>query len=263
MKEELDTYFEQNIHLEQFTKQLFEQYFSGSQTPWSDCLYKDCVFFSSFTPALLGADSIRNFFKAHPLTGTVTFQSYSTLKLSPSDFLVFGTLLLQTKKETPPETVLITLVYRSVRGLPKIVYHHFSSNSDVCSIRTDKKAYSMPYNFFTTPAGIKNTAPIPLKSGNQVYYVSPDTIFYLQSNEHRTYVYCIDKTIDCSMLITEIAKLLPESFYPVRRGCIINTAFVAEIRRSEVTLCCGTTIRIPAANYTVVKKELEALITGH
>ena len=103
--------------------------------------------------------------------------------------------------------------------------------------------------------------PISVKVGQQIYYVSPASIIYLQSNGHKTSMYCIDKVLECSMLITDIEPLLPRRFYFIRRGCIINTMYVTAIRRCEVELVFGITIQVPAATFTTAKKEINELIT--
>ena len=78
---------------------------------------------------------------------------------------------------------------------------------------------------------------------------------------HRTNLYCIDKVINCSMLITDIAPMLKDNFYPIRRGCIVNSIYVTAIRRCELELIFGTVISIPVPSYTKVKKELQKIIT--
>lgn len=87
-----------------------------------------------------------------------------------------------------------------------------------------------------------------------------NTIIYLQSDGHRTNLHCIDKVINCSMLITDIAPMLTDDFYMVRRGCMVNSIYVTAIRRCEIELVFGTVINIPVPKYTKVKKDLQEMI---
>lgn len=76
----------------------------------------------------------------------------------------------------------------------------------------------------------------------------------------RLTIYCVDKEFECSMLLPDIMPMLPDNFYFVRRGCVINTMYVTSIRRCEVELIFGTTIQIPVPSYTKVKKDINALV---
>lgn len=100
-------------------------------------------------------------------------------------------------------------------------------------------------------------ASIPIQVGTQNYYINPVTIIYVQSNDHRTKIYCVDNVIDASMSFSELSSVLSDSFCKVRRGCMVNPIFITAIRRSEVELVFNTVIPIPLPNYPSVKKELE------
>ena len=78
--------------------------------------------------------------------------------------------------------------------------------------------------------------PVAVKSGQQTYYIPSASIIYLQSNRHKTIIYCVDKEFECYMLLPDIMPMLPDNFYFVRRGCVINTMYVTSIRRCEVEL---------------------------
>ena len=102
--------------------------------------------------------------------------------------------------------------------------------------------------------------PVYVKVGSQTYYIPPVSIIYLQSNRHKTVLYCVDKVLECSMLITNIFPMLPNNFCFVRRGCIVNAMYVTSIRRCEVELIFKIRIQIPVPSYITVKEELNARI---
>ena len=51
---------------------------------------------------------------------------------------------------------------------------------------------------------------------------------------------------------------MPEVFYPLRRGYLVNTLYIVALRRFEAELISG--ISIPALTYTQVKRDLQELI---
>lgn len=239
-----------------FAQSFLEQYFSGNSGSWTNFLHQDCVWMDSTAQTLIGADNIRQYFSKKNTTAHMLQCSLSPLKLDAFNTLVFGKILIQAEEKKPPVNASVTLVCRDVNGFPKIAYHHLSPDH-ACQI-------SIPDgNVCTSAFKASANSPIPLKCGRQLLYVAPDNIIYIQSREHRTCVHCLDKVFDCSMPITEIAKTLPDNFYMVRRGCMINTSCVTALKRCGVTLSNGTVIRIPAANYTRVKEELNHRITTH
>ncbi|MDD6072443.1 MAG: LytTR family DNA-binding domain-containing protein [Clostridiales bacterium] len=262
--------------VENITKQLYRDYCHGDSKLWFDVLYKDCVWVGPGEPTLIGADKIKDYFSNYPLTtqAEVINESYSTIKLNNTSYIVTGNVLVGVDTATPTATVLMTMVYRYIGDSPKLTYQHMSYdfiNADLSNIYTTSKSNSStPYHSLTDLATrllIRQTLltkdhipPISVKVGQQIYYISPASIIYLQSNGHKTSIYCIDKVLECSMLITDIAPLLPDRFYFLRRGCIVNTMYITAIRRCEVELVFGTTIQVPAATFTKIKKELNALI---
>lgn len=261
--------------VEQITRDLYRNYCHGDPTLWFDVLYKDCVWVGPGEPTLIGADKIKEYFSNYNAENVeIINESYTSMKLSSTSYLVSGNVLVGADASTPTASVLMTMAYRYVNNNAKLTYQHMSYDfihPDLSHISpTSKKDRPAPYNPPTELATrllIRQTLlakdhlpPIGLKSGTQTYYVSPASIIYLQSNGHKTNVYCVDKVLECSMLITDIAPMLPKRFYFIRRGCIVNTMYITAIRRCEAELVFGTIIQIPTPNYTTVKKELNELI---
>ncbi|MGN0484790.1 MAG: LytTR family DNA-binding domain-containing protein, partial [Lachnospiraceae bacterium] len=174
----------------------------------------------------------------------------------------------------------ITFAYRYVNEEPTIAYQHMSydyissvsSGQNEKNLNIDSENQSsnlcphMPMNA-TLRLYIrqllndsKRCKPVPAKVGTQVQYIDPRSILYLNSCGHKTTLYCVDRIIECSMNIHEFDPYLPENFYPLRRGCIINVMYITAIRRSEVELAFGTVIQIPVPSFPKVKMELNELI---
>lgn len=68
--------------------------------------------------------------------------------------------------------------------------------------------------------------------------------------------------ISCNSPIGELAGELPEAFYPLHRGYLVNTLYIVAIRRFEAELISGISILILALAYTQVKQDLQAMING-
>ena len=256
--------------VENLTKYLYHSYCKGNMEPWFEYLHNNCIFISSGEPMLVGADNIKNYFLNYPGKSTleVINESYSSINYSNSDYLVTGNVLIGTDKYTPLAVVLMTFAYHYNKDVPQLVYQHMSYDYIL-----NKLAHSTFEDDFNTNTDlitrllIRQTfsikepiAPVCVKVGSQTYYIPPVSIIYLQSNRHKTILYCVDKVLECSMLISDIIPMLPKNFCSVRRGCVINAMYVTAIRRCEVELIFKIHIQIPAPSYTAIKKELNALI---
>ena len=66
--------------------------------------------------------------------------------------------------------------------------------------------------------------------------------------------------MSCNYIYRELKERLPEVFYPLRRGYLVNTLYIVALRRFEAELISGISIPIPALTYTQVKRDLQELI---
>lgn len=256
--------------VEELSKTLYHNYCKGELEQWFNYLHKDCVFVSPGEPMLAGAKKIKDYFIKYPAKVNLEIinESYSTITHCSSEYIVTGNALIGTDRYTPVAAVLMTFCFHYIGNTPKIIYQHMSydyvmqeltnnqymgtsaQNTNLIIRLIVRQAYSMK----------EPVPPICVKSGQQLYYIPPYNIIYLQSNRHKTIIYCTDKVLECSMLITDIFPMLPKEFCFVRRGCVVNSIYVTSIRRCEVELVFGTVIQIPVPLYTNIKKKLNELI---
>ena len=89
-----------------------------------------------------------------------------------------------------------------------------------------------------------------------------DTILYAQSRDKRTELVCVDRVVSCNYIYRELKERLPEVFYPLRRGYLVNTLFIVAVRRFEAELISGICIPIPALTYQQAKRDLQSIIGG-
>lgn len=256
--------------IEELTKEIAHNYFAGNLDKWFDMLHKDCIWAGSGEPTLMGADNIREYFRnyEHMPNAIIINESYLPLCLSSTSFIVNGHLTLGPDIDTPMVICQISLAYRMSGNNAKIMYQHMSYDfiGQMHTMGSQESSKTLPLDInsrlFIRQMLLTNPqiTPIAVNVGTQTYFIDPNTIIYLQSDGHRTNLHCIDKVINCSMLITDIAPMLTDDFYLVRRGCMVNSIYVTAIRRCEIELVFGTVINIPVPKYTKVKKDLQEMI---
>lgn len=258
----------------ELTSRIMHNLYRSNLEEWFDALRKDSIWVGSGEPFLYGAESIKAYFKNYHMPSDVKIvnETYTPIVLGNTSYIVSGLLSIGREDGTITASTIITVVYRYIGDKPTIAYHHMSydytdhfSNEikNNLNLNTPQQPMNASTRLFIKQMIMNtgNVTHIPIKVGKQINYVDPRTIIYLNSHGHKTTLYCIDKVIDCSMNIYEFEPLLDNTFYPLRRGCIINTKYITALRRSEVELVYKTIIQIPVPSYTKVKKELNALIT--
>lgn len=272
IKKESRTYMDHQKakEVENLTKYIYNNYCKGNLEPWFQYLHANCVFVSPGEPMLVGSDKIKAYFRNYPGKSNVEVinETYSSIQYSKSEYTVTGNVLIGTDEYTPLAIVLMTLEYHYTGDTPQLIYQHMSYDyvSDKLAHTDFQKASASNTNLLTRLLlrqifSIKEyIAPVCVRTGTQTYYIPPASIIYLQSNRHKTILYCVDKVLECSMPISNIIPMLPDNFCFVRRGCIVNAMYVTAIRRCEVELIFKIQIQIPVPSYTTVKENLNACI---
>lgn len=255
--------------VERITHTIYKDFCHGDTETWFSVLHPNCIWVATGEPMLIGSERIKEYFTDYPTRTDIEIitESYTTLVLDQSTYIVTGNVLVGSDITLPSAKVLMTMVYRYTSNTPKLSYQNMSYDfikSDSSQNRTNEKGLytdlATRLFFKQTLANKNDIPPISVKVGQQLYFIPPASIIYLQSNRHKTSIHCIDKVIECSMLITDIQPQLPNNFYFLRRGCIVNTMYITAIRRCEVELVFGTNIQVPAAGFTTVKKEINEMI---
>lgn len=261
-----------NKEVEELTSRIMHQLYQGNKEEWFDSLRKDSLWVGSGEPFLYGKDGIIEHFENYyiPKDVNILNESYTTISIGNTSYIVSGILTIGREDGTITALTIITLVYRYIHNKPTIIYHHMSYDftQDISQNIKEKANQHTPIPMESSMRlymkqiiyNDKNISSIPIKIGKQTNYLDPRTIIYLSSNGHRTNIYCIDKVIDSSMNLYEFKTLLDSTFYPIRRGCIINTKYITSLKRSEVELVNQITIQIPLPSYTKVKKELNEIM---
>ena len=246
------------------TKELFHAHYAGELEKWFSYLCPDSVYLGTGEPLLFGGDAIREHFKG--FTGkavNVVQEEYFPVSLGDKAAQVCGQIIVESLERSFRVINHFTISYRMIGGELKMVHQH---NSYEYMQRRESKILKLDVNTTQFVRGLLLERPsgrrLPIRSGTQTIFVNPNTVLYVRSQRRKTEFVCIDRVISCNSSIGEIAKVLPELFYPLRRGYLVNTLFIVAIRRFEVELISGICIPIPALTYQQVKQDLLGIIKG-
>lgn len=246
------------------TKELFHAHYAGDLDQWFSYLCPDSVYLGTGEPLLFGGDAIREHF--NNFTGkavNIIQEEYFPLSLGDGAAQVCGQIIVESLEGSFRVINHFTISYRIIGGELKMVHQHNSyeymqpSESKVLNLDMNTTQFVRSL-LLDRPSGRR----MPIRSGTQTIFVNPNTVLYVQSQRRKTEFICIDRVISCNSSIGEIGKELPDLFYPLRRGYLVNTLFIVAIRRFEVELISGICIPIPALTYQQVKQDLQGIIQG-
>lgn len=244
------------------TKELFHEYYAGNPAQWFSYLCPDSIYLGTGEPLLFGGNAIKAHFKI--LTGketNVVQEEYFPITLSDQVAQVCGRIIVENKEKLFRVMIHFTIDWRLTLEGFKIVHQHNSYEyippEETSALRPDVNTTQFIRSLLLEHPGGRR---ISVRSGTQTVFVNPLTILYVQSQRNRTELVCTDRTISCNSPLHEMAKMLPEVFYPLRRGYLVNILYVVAIRRFEAEMISGFTIPIPALKYQQVKQDLQKLI---
>ena len=255
----------EKINLEEITaltKEVFHAQYAGEPEKWFRYLCPDSVYLGTGEPLLFGGSAIRERFKGFEgKTADIIQEEYFPILLNNDTAHVCGEIIVQNPKGTRRAITHFTISWRLIGGRLKMIHQH---NSYEYMAQEEKGILKLDLNTMEFVRNLLLESPdrrrMPIRSGRQTIFISPYTLLYVQSQRNRTELVCIDRVISCNISIGKIAEKLPELFYPLRRGYLVNTLYVAAIRRFEVELISGITIPIPALKYQQVKDDLQKII---
>lgn len=246
-------------------KDLLHAYLSGEPEQWFSHLCSESIWVGNGEPILFGGDAIRKHFQhLKGVQSTILQEEFYPLSLSADAAQVCGYFVLGETDLTYRTKTWFTLTFRLIDGEPKLVHQHHSYEHIRVGNAGGKLNLDQNAMLFVKSLLLDRPRQcrIPVRSGKQTVYVNPYSLLYVQSHGKHTEFVCTDRVISCNSPIGVVAKDLPEEFYPIHRGYLVNTAYIVAVRRFEAELFDGTTIPIPAPAYTKVKADLARLLKG-
>lgn len=247
------------------TKELFHAHYAGKLEKWFSYLCTESLYLGTGEPMLFGGDAIREHFKGFegkPVN--IVQEEYYPIALGEQAAQVCGEIIVENKKGLFRVVNHFTIGWRIVSGDVKMVHQHNSyeymqqgEHGESSPMKWDMNTMQFVRNLLLEEVPKKRIA---IRSGRQLLFVNPYTILYVQSQDKRTELVCVDKVISCNSKIGELEQDLPKVFYPLHRGYLVNTLYIVAIRRFEAELISGISIPIPALTYTKVKQDLQQRI---
>lgn len=245
----------------ELSKELFHAHYAGNPEKWFSYLCTESIYLGTGEPLLFGGDTIREHFKGFEgKSANIVQEEYFPIALGELAAQVCGVIVVEDKKELIRVITHFTLGYRIINGEVKLVHQHNSyeymnqgKHGKDNIINWDINTTQFVRNLLLEEMPKKRMA---IHSGRQVIFVNPNMILYVQTQQKKTELVCVDKVISCNSTIGELAKELPAAFYPLHRGYLVNTLYIVAIRRFEVELLSGITLPIPAKNYMKIKQDL-------
>ena len=257
----------EKINLEEITKltkELFHAHYAGNLEHWFSYLCPESVYLGTGEPLLFGGDAIRKHFEVFMgRQADIIQEEYFPIALSDCAAQVCGKIIVTNQDDCIRAISHFTIGYRIIGGEIKMVHQHNSYEymqyeKGISSvIILDMNSMQFVRNLLLKQPPRKR---IPIQSGKQTIYVNPYTILYVQSQRKNTEIVCIDRVISCNSPIGKLAKELPQEFYPLHRGYLVNTLYIVAIRRFEAELLSGLSLPIPALTYTQVKRDLQEMM---
>ena len=92
-----------------------------------------------------------------------------------------------------------------------------------------------------------------------LYMLKESEILYIESNHNNLIWHCRDMEVKARGTLKETEKLLPEYFFRLQRGYIVNTNHIRSIEQRELVIDNGDVLLIPVRNYIEVKKQIKRL----
>ncbi len=249
------------------TLQIINRTFTeGDYELWYSCFFRDSVLICTAEPMLIGDVAIRAHFDSIPKVKSAILDIECTAqKIGDSGAVVFGHYVLGTEQSAVFATVFFSVTYVYLNGKPKILLENLHYDFHVQKENGGNEALAIDLNtvdFVRTLLLHIGGSRIEVKSGAQVVFIDPATILYVDSRRNKSEIVCVDRNVSCNQSIEEVKRLLPDYFYPLRRGNLVNLNYVVSIRRFELEMISGIKIPIPERNYPQVKNEISARISS-
>jgi hypothetical protein len=241
-------------------RMIIETFSEANYDLWFSGFCRDSVFICNGEPMLIGDGAIRSHFEKMPkIRSNVAMVNCTARKIGENGAQTYGTYILGTKDSNIFTTVYFSLTFQIYDNKPKILLQHLFYDYHVQKANDGNAALTIDLNtvdFVRTLLLNIGGSRIEIRSGSQTVFLDPATVLYVDSRKNKTEFVCVDRNITCNQSISDVQKLLPDYFYPLRRGNLVNLNYVIAIRRFELEMISDIIIPIPEKNYTAIKADI-------
>ena len=186
------------------------------------------------------------------------------IELAPSGDRLDGMALARTIRErtTGPQPVIIF-----VTGYERYVFDAFDVGAFQYLLKpVDEEKFAQVFTRAVAQIGTAREKPGPvltLQSANASKTVPLDSIYYIESSNHKVELHLKDGVFACYAKIGDLEVELQGQFFRIHKGYLVNLSYVDGYSKSEVTLTNGERLLLSKYKYQdFVKAYLRFLKRG-
>ena len=186
------------------------------------------------------------------------------IELAPSGSGLDGMALARTIREraTGPQPVIIF-----VTGYERYVFDAFDVGAFQYLLKpVDEEKFAQVFTRAVAQIGTAKEKPGPvltLQSANASKTVPLDSIYYIESSNHKVELHLKDGVFACYAKIGDLELELQDQFFRIHKGYLVNLSYVDGYSKTEVTLTNGERLLLSKYKYRdFVKAYLRFLKRG-
>ena len=163
-------------------------------------------------------------------------------------------------RELSPETQIIFVTTSLDHAIDAIRVQAVDSLVKPCSEADVVKAFAR----VRMRINKRETNPVMVNVGKDIRIFYPEKVIRIESERHYTNIYRTNKKTDRLLLsFSEATELFGKNFIEVRRGILVNPAYIERINGTAVILSDGSTYMLPRAKKDSVVAQYTDYVTGH
>ena len=186
------------------------------------------------------------------------------IELAPSGSGLDGMALARTIRErtTGPQPVIIF-----VTGYERYVFDAFDVGAFQYLLKpVDEEKFAQVFARAVAQIGTAKEKPgraLTLQSANTSKTIPLDSIYYIESSNHKVELHLKDGKFVCYAKIGDLELELQDQFFRIHKGYLVNLSYVAGYSKTEVTLTNGKRLLLSKYKYQdFVKAYLHFLKRG-
>ena len=186
------------------------------------------------------------------------------IELAPSGSGLDGMALARTIREraTGPQPVIIF-----VTGYERYVFDAFDVGAFQYLLKpVDEEKFAQVFTRAAAQIGAGRETPVrtlTLQSAGVSRTVPLDSIYYIESSNHKVELHLKDGVFACYAKIGDLELELQDQFFRIHKGYLVNLSYVDGYSKSEVTLTNGERLLLSKYKYQdFVKAYLRFLKRG-
>ena len=186
------------------------------------------------------------------------------IELAPSGSGLDGMALARKIREQATRTQPVIIF---VTGYERYVFDAFDVGAFQYLLKpVDEEKFAQVFSRAVAQIGIAKEKPgrvLTLQSANTSKTVPLDSIYYIESSNHKVELHLKDGEFACYAKIGDLELELQDQFFRIHKGYLVNLSYVAGYSKTEVTLTNGERLLLSKYKYQdFVKAYLHFLKKG-